>query len=309
MSNNSLQGIALNFIETRTDKSFSKLYDRLKPGLKKFIYYYHQDTEIIDEILAITLSKAFQYADKYDPQWHFSTWIYKICQNECLMEIRRKNALISLDNIFDSKMCLNAVRDIDWKEEFTYELYKDETLLEVDEIYDEVLDEIKNLPDYYRDIISDKVIDNMKYQDIAIKRNLNINTVRTRIHNAKRGIKKLWIDKKTKEGSCKNINIIGVTVLQLLDDPGVNTTLETIDNITSIEIVSARYGTSNVTINVTDEVQKLYKETKEVKASNRLGGDPCVNVKKKLYVEYTVDGVSYNTEVNEGKLFMHTLKF
>jgi len=111
-----LQQIALDFVDSRSASSFTKLYNRLKPGLRNFIMKYHKDSDVIDEILAITLSKAYVYVDKYDSQWNFSTWIYKICQNECLMEIRRQNTQISLDAIFDSKMHINAARDEDWKQ-------------------------------------------------------------------------------------------------------------------------------------------------------------------------------------------------
>ena len=93
----SLQDIALSFVSERSESSFNKLYHRLKPGLRKMTMKYHQDDETINDILAITLSKAFVYADMYDPRWNFSTWVYKICQNECLMELRRKASTYSLN--------------------------------------------------------------------------------------------------------------------------------------------------------------------------------------------------------------------
>src|SRR5574343_365565 len=166
----SLQQVALDFVVSRTDRSFTTLYNRLKPGLRKFILKYHKDPEVVDEILAITLSKAYVYVDKYDSKWNFSTWIYKICQNECLMEIRRQNSLVSFNSLMHSKATIRAVRDSDWKQDIDYEFFSNEEIVQPDSLYSEVIEEIRNLPVHYRDIISDRVVDKMKYKDIAEKR-------------------------------------------------------------------------------------------------------------------------------------------
>jgi RNA polymerase sigma-70 factor (ECF subfamily) len=258
MEDKSLQRIALDFIETRSEKTFSILYNRLKPGLKKNIQYYHQDPETVDEILAITFSKAYIFADKYDSQWNFSTWIYKICKNECLMEIRRKNTISSLDTMMDSKITINAINDDDWKINPEYEVFSQEEVIQADSLYAEVLEEIKNLPTHYKEILEDRIIHKLKYTDIADKRDLKINTVRSRIHSAKKVIKNLWIEKKRKDNS-KTVNIVGVTILQLLGDD--EKTVKPHRSISrkegDIVIVKAKYGAGNTWIDVKDKVFKL----------------------------------------------------
>ena len=297
----SLQQLALDFVDSRNERSFTLLHNRLKPGLKKFVQKYHQDGETIDEILAITLSKAYVYVDKYDSQWNFSTWIYKICQNECLMEIRRKNAMYSLDNMLDSKVPIKAINNDDWKVESDYEFFSDEETVQPDSLYSEILEEIKNLPEHYRDIIEDRIVEKMKYKDIAIKRGLLINTVRSRIHSAKKVIKNLWIDKKLKSNSSKTINIIGVTILQLLDDKEHKN--KKIQSGPPVDVTSAKYGSGSTWIDVTEKAIKLLAEKNEIKASNRLGGDPCYGATKVFIVEYTREGKSFIEEIKEGKYF------
>jgi RNA polymerase sigma factor (sigma-70 family) len=294
----SLQQIAQDFVDNRTDKSFNTLYNRLKPGLRKFIYKYHQDYDVVDEILAITLSKAYVYVDKYDSQWNFSTWIYKICQNECLMEIRRQNSLTSLNSMIESKMKIKAINEQDWKEETEYEFFEDEETLQPDVLYFQVLSEICNLPEHYREIISDRVVNKMKYKDIAEKHNLKINTVRSRIHSAKKVLKNMWIDKKIKSGADKNINIVGITVLELLDE------LKTKDDGQgSIHILSAKYGSDMVCLDVTEEAKYMINKHGKIISSNKLGGDPCHGIKKKLFIEYIENGSIKRTEIQEGKSF------
>ena len=299
----SLQQLALDFVDSRCEKSFTLLHNRLKPGLKKFIQKYHQDSEIIDEILAITLSKAYVYADKYDSRWNFSTWIYKICQNECLMELRRQNSLYSLDSMIDNKIPIKAVNNDDWKMENDYEFFADEEMVQSDSLYSEVLQEIKNLPDHYKEIIEDRIVEKMKYKDIAKKRGLKINTVRSRIHSAKKIIKNLWVEKKIKGGGSKTINILGVTILQLLDDDKKKP--KKTEKAPKIEIVisNAKYGSEGNWLDVTDKAIKVYNDRSEIKASNRLGGDPCYGKAKVLIIEYTKNDKNYIEEIQEGKLF------
>jgi RNA polymerase sigma factor (sigma-70 family) len=299
----SLQQLALDFVDSRCEKSFTLLHNRLKPGLKKFIQKYHQDPEVVDEILAITLSKAYVYADKYDSQWNFSTWIYKICQNECLMEIRRQNSLYSLDSMVDNKIPIKAVNDDDWKMEDDYEFFGDEETIQSDSLYSEVLQEIKNLPAHYKEIIEDRIVEKMKYKDIAEKRGLKINTIRSRIHSAKKIIKNLWIEKKIKGGCSKTINILGVTILQLLDDDKKKSKKQEKPTVADLVITKAKYGSGMDWVDVTEKASKIYSERFEVKASNRLGGDPCYGRSKALVIEYTREGKDYVEEIREGKFF------
>ena len=299
MQEKGLQQIALDFVSTRSERTFTVLYNRLKPGLRKFIQKYHTDSDIVDEILAITLSKAYVYVDTYDSRWNFSTWIYRICRNECLMEHRRLNALSSLDNMVDSKSPIKAVRDEDWKTTPEYEVFSNEEVIESHSLYDEILLEIKNLPEHYREIIEDRIVEKLKYKEIADKRNIKINTVRSRIHSAKKVIKNMWIDKKRKNCN-KNINILGVTILQMLGDDEKPSSKTPTNEITILKVT---YGSPEKFVDVTEKAQKIFSERRELKSSNRLGGDPCYGVQKVMTIEYYINGDLKTSEIKEGKLF------
>lgn len=301
MQEKPLQQLALDFVSSRTERSFTLLYNRLRPGLRKFIQKYHQDSDIIDEILAITLSKAYIYVDKYDSRWNFSTWLYKICQNECLMELRRTSNISSLNFMEENKISLKPVNDDDWKVTPDYEVFSDEEIVQPESLYAEVIEEIRNLPEHYREIIEDRVVEKMKYKDIADKRGLKINTVRSRIHSAKKVIKNLWIEKKRKNNS-KTINILGVTILQLLGEDEKPSKFEHSTTVT-LTIIKALYGAGNAWFDVTDKFKKIYDEKREVKSSNRLGGDPCYGSAKILVVEYSCEEITHRVEIKEGKSF------
>jgi RNA polymerase sigma-70 factor (ECF subfamily) len=66
--------------------------------------------------------------------------------------------------------------------------FKEENSIE--EIYDSVIDEIRDLPELYRDIMIDREINGMKYKDIAEKYGIKKRSIATRIRRARAKIKK-----------------------------------------------------------------------------------------------------------------------
>lgn len=303
----SLQELAMDFVTSRSERAFTTLYYRLRPGLKKFVQRYHTDGETVDEILSITLSKAFVFADKYDSRWNFSTWLYKICQNECLMEIRRKNAIYSLDYMSEMNIPLKAVND-SWKIEADYEYYEHPDKFDPEDVYDDVLEEIKNLPDHYKVVLQDRILGKMKYEDIAAKREIPINTVRTRIHCAKKVIKNRWLEKTSK--TSKKIDIDGIALISThnmhVSKPSKAPEVPQIyipeDSSINYMITEAKYGAENFWIDVTVKLAESMHKNGAVKVSNSIGGDPKKGKKKTLHVSGIVDGVEFTKEFSEGTL-------
>ena len=60
----------------------------------------------------------------------------------------------------------------------------------LDDVYESVLDEIRDLPELYRDIMIDREINNMKYKDIAEKYGIKKRSIATRIRRARGKIRK-----------------------------------------------------------------------------------------------------------------------
>ena len=60
----------------------------------------------------------------------------------------------------------------------------------VESVYESVIDEIRTLPELYRDIMVDREINGMKYKDIAVKYGIKKRSIATRIRRARAKIKK-----------------------------------------------------------------------------------------------------------------------
>jgi len=72
--------------------------------------------------------------------------------------------------------------------------------------------------------------------------------------------------------------------------------------VKKVEIISAKYGTEEKTVDVTDKVVDLYLNKEIVKSSNKLGGDPCPGIVKILTIQYIYQDVLLVKTFSEGSL-------
>ena len=63
-----------NFLETKSEKDFTALYRKVKPGLKSYINKIVKDSEATEDIVGNTLTKMWTKIDQYDPQYQITTW-------------------------------------------------------------------------------------------------------------------------------------------------------------------------------------------------------------------------------------------
>jgi len=188
----SYRELAENFLASRSEKDFNLLYKRVQPGLRNYIMNVVKDAEATEDILANTLTKMWTKIDQYDPQYQITTWLYRIAFNESLGWIRERNRKYSIDNMREfgvevsssnslSQTVEDLLNDHEQRTEADY-LEEEDHLMEQ---YALALNCIKGLKTMYRDILEDRLLNNMKYEDIAEKHNVNLQTVKNRIRRGK----------------------------------------------------------------------------------------------------------------------------
>ena len=191
MSNLSYRELAENFINSRSEKDYKALYDKIKPGLENYVFNVVKDNEAKDDIVTNTLTKLWTKADQYDPQYQITTWLYRIAFNECLGWIRQRNKKRSIDALQDSGIEVSryyartSAKDLLVEMEYKSEqdwLDEDEDLMGR---YEQALKGIENLKSMYKGILEDRLLNNMKYEDIASKYDLPLQTVKNRIRRGK----------------------------------------------------------------------------------------------------------------------------
>jgi len=194
----SIQDLAENYLKSRTDKDFAKLYNRLMPGVKKFTYDLLQkckmdSTDVMNDVTSSAFVKILTKIEQYDSTWNFSTWVYRIVKNEALSEIKRLNKIVYLSTIdngesFEPCEMDNVINKDDYivKELKSNAEYQHE---EFYKLYDNTVNAIYSIKSLYKDVLIDREINNMRYADMAKKYDLPIGTVKTRLKNGRKKIK------------------------------------------------------------------------------------------------------------------------
>ena len=193
MSKLNYRELTENYLESRSEAAFTALYRKAKPGLKSYIYKIVKDNEVAEDIVVNTLTKMWTKIDQYDPQYQITTWLYRIAFNECLGYISERNKKTSLNKLsefgievdgegFIGDTLSHLIEDAEQKTEQDF-LDEDEALQDK---YLSALKAIEKLKPIYREIVIDRLLNNMKYEDIAEKYDLPLQTIKNRILRGKR---------------------------------------------------------------------------------------------------------------------------
>jgi RNA polymerase sigma-70 factor (ECF subfamily) len=189
-----LKTLGLDFAETKSEKTFNDLYMRIKPGLLNYINQIVKDRDAAEDLFSMTMSIVYNKIDQYKPEYHISTWIYRIAYHEAIMFLRRKKrdattTFSVFDSYYDSErgseklMYNNMNSDELYDEDFVTKEEKEEQLQQVENA---IFEAIENLDPLYSNIIKDRLINNMKYNDMATKYDLPLHTIKNRIARGKR---------------------------------------------------------------------------------------------------------------------------
>ena len=181
-----------NFLQTRSESDFTALFYKVKPGLTTYINKIVKDKEVSEDIAINTLTKLWTKIDQYDPQYQITTWLYRIAFNDALGYINARNKKTSLDALADFGVEINEAG------EFTtglqgafeeYEMMTEQDYIDEDnetmETYGKALKAMENLKEMYKGIVIDRLINDMKYEDIAAKYDLPLQTIKNRIRRGK----------------------------------------------------------------------------------------------------------------------------
>lgn len=195
----SIQELAEKFLTTNQEKDFKSLYDRIKPGLLNHCKSILIDEEVAQDAVSKTFEKIWVKVAQYDPsRGNFSTWAYNIARNESLLIKKNSKKFtplvyesVELDGRgYDEFIPLSDITPEDIFADPEWEINNQEGGF--DDLYDTVLEKMKHLPEIYKDILMDREIHKMKYQEIADKYSMKKRAVATRIRRARIKIREMF---------------------------------------------------------------------------------------------------------------------
>lgn len=182
-SPNSVQTFAENFLEARNEKAFKNLYNRLAPGMLKYVYDYIKDYEIANIAVTNSFAKIWNKIDQYNDKYAFSTWAYRIARNEALLIVNSNKNNYSIEEMEEmgivmTNKCPNLVVEPE------YEFFGPTDEEQISQLYKLVLEEIDNLPEKYSKVLTLRYLKRMKIKEIAKETVWPENSVKTRLTKA-----------------------------------------------------------------------------------------------------------------------------
>ena len=155
------------------------LYTRYNIGVRSHISRYVAQKEDIEDICLESFQKAFSQIDSYNPEYKFSTWIYRIARNTAFDHLSRH------DREKNNLPTTSINEDLAEIKELPATMHNPEEDIINQQEYDKWLNNIEKLKEDYRAVAKMNLIDNFGYKEIADALDMPINTVKTKIRRAK----------------------------------------------------------------------------------------------------------------------------
>ena len=159
--------------------AFIVLYTRYNAGVKNHISKYITLAEDKEDVALESFQKAFSQIASYNPEYRFSTWLYRIARNTAFDHISRKDREKSNLPTTSISETISEVNDI------PAAMHNPEEDIINQQEYKKWLANIEKLKEDYRVVAKMNLIDHFGYKEIAEGLDLPINTVKTRIRRAK----------------------------------------------------------------------------------------------------------------------------
>ena len=170
-------------------KAFYKLRLKYYDAIFKLVNRMIRNREEVEDLTQEAFIKAFTSLKRFDNQYSFSTWLYKIATNNSIDHIRKKKLqTFSINKPIESE-----------ESDYSFELHG--TDLEPDQELiasqrEKMLNEaMKSLPPKYRQVILMRHVEEKEYQEIAKTLKLPLGTIKAHIFRARELLYKQLRDK------------------------------------------------------------------------------------------------------------------
>jgi len=178
--NDKIQELAIS-IQNNTptrDRDFNELCVLLMPKLEYFVWRFFKDEHTIKDIISDTFIKMIVKIDTFNPEFRFTTWIYRIATNVALGHIKK----------------LNVQNEVEFANNIVGKISPNDNLESYESDFDKLhkltIQAIFKMPDdINKSIIIEKHINDLKGSEIADKFGMNENTVKTKLRAMRKKIR------------------------------------------------------------------------------------------------------------------------
>jgi RNA polymerase sigma-70 factor (ECF subfamily) len=161
---------------------FGDLVERYQGRLVNYLFRLLRNADDAHDLAQEVLVKVYQVLDRYDPQYRFSTWLFRVAQNAAIDQIRRRRLkVVSLRQ--DDGEGESRDWDLPSPERGPYgELRNQERGGAIQEA-------IESLPWEYRELILLRHFGELPYEEIARMKQMPLGTVKNKLFRGRQMLK------------------------------------------------------------------------------------------------------------------------
>ena len=161
---------------------FGALVDRYQARLVNYLFRLLRNVDDAHDLAQEVLVKVYQVLDRYDPQFKFSTWLFRVAQNAAIDQIRRRRLkLVSLRQ--DDDEGDGRDWDLPSPERGPYGEMRNR------ERGDAIQEAIDTLPWEYRELILLRHFGELPYDEIAHLKQMPLGTVKNKLFRGRQMLK------------------------------------------------------------------------------------------------------------------------
>lgn len=171
------------------ERVFKLIINKYERALFYFIAKMIRDKEVIPDLVQEVFVKAFANMSSYNPQYAFSTWLYRIATNHSIDYLRKKKLqTMSIDQPI-------ATRDGEMQMELPDSNFAADKDIHQKERSKVIEEAINSLPVKYQTVIKMRHMEEKSYEEIAEILGVPLGTVKAHIFRARELLYKFLKDK------------------------------------------------------------------------------------------------------------------
>jgi len=167
-------------VEENDEKAYAELMSIYKKPVYHVVLKMVRNADDAEDLTIEAFAKAFKNLHKFNPEYAFSTWLFRIATNNCI-DFIRKNRI--------KTMSIDSAIKIDNGDEITID-FKDKNLNPQEEAIKNQKIEIMQyvvgkLPEKYQRLVTLRYFNELSYEEIATELNAPLGTVKAQLHRAR----------------------------------------------------------------------------------------------------------------------------
>lgn len=167
-------------------EAFEGIVDLFKDKIYRHCYRMVGNGHEAEDLAQETFLRAYRNISKYNNEFKFSTWIFRIATNLCIDRLRKKKPDYYLDAEVPGTDGATMYSQLSSEEPLP------EQVVTENERWNELQEEIMKLPEKYRTAIVLKYVEDLSLEEISHIMDIPVPTVKTRIHRGREALKKVF---------------------------------------------------------------------------------------------------------------------